>query len=61
MFEDYSSEALVGAVDEALACYRQPEAWAALMRNAMRQDFSVDRAAARYADLYEDLAPPGRA
>ena len=61
VFEDYSSEALVGAVDEALACYRQPEAWAALMRNAMRQDFSMDRAAARYADLYEDLAPSGRA
>ena len=61
VFEDYSSKALVGAVDEALACYRQPEAWAALMRNAMRQDFSVDRAAARYADLYEELAPSGRA
>ena len=56
VFEEYSSEALVEAVDKALGCYRQPEAWAALMRNAMRQDFSVDRAAARYAELYEDLA-----
>ena len=56
VFEEYSSEALLGAVDEALGCYRRREAWQALMANAMRQDFSVDRAAARYGELYRALA-----
>ena len=60
VFEEYSSEALLGAVDEALGCFRRPEVWTGLMTNAMRQDFSVDRAAARYAELYDDLVA-GRA
>ena len=55
-FEDYSSEALVQAVDRALDCYRRPDAWRRLMANAMAQDFSMDRTAAEYAALYAKLA-----
>ncbi len=54
-FDDYSSEALVQAVDRALDCYRRPAAWRRLMANAMAQDFSVDRMAAEYAALYAGL------
>ena len=54
-FDDYSSEALVQAVDRALDCYRRPAAWRRLMANAMAQDFSMDRTAAEYAALYASL------
>ncbi len=55
LFGDYSSEALVHAVDRALDCYARPDAWRRLMANAMAQDFSVDRTAAEYVALYEGL------
>lgn len=54
-FEDYSSEALVQAVDRALDCYCRPATWRRLMANAMAQDFSMDRTAAEYATLYASL------
>ena len=54
-FDDYSSEALVRAVDQALDCYGRPAAWRRLMANAMAQDFSMDRTAAEYAALYASL------
>ena len=44
-FDDYTSAALVQAVDRALDCYRRPETWRRLMANAMAQDFSMDRTA----------------
>ena len=53
LFEDYSPEALVQAVDRALDCFGRTAAWRTLMANAMAQDFSVDRTAAEYAALYE--------
>ena len=55
-FEDYSSEALVQAVDRALDCFGRPDAWRRLMANAMAQDFSMERTAAEYAALYAKLA-----
>ena len=55
LFGDYTSEALVGAVDRALGCFGRPDAWRRLMANAMAQDFSVDRTAAEYAALYASL------
>ena len=61
LFGDYSSEALVHAVDRALECYGRPDVWRRLMANAMAQDFSVDRTAAQYAALYEELLAGGRA
>ena len=56
LFEDYSSHALVEAVDRALDCFGRPAAWQRLTANAMAQDFSMDRTAAEYAALYEQLA-----
>ncbi len=55
LFEDYSSAALVEAVGRALDCRSRPAAWRRLMANAMARDFSVDRTAAEYAAVYEEL------
>ncbi len=50
------SGAFYEAVKRALQLYRQqPEAWRQLMRNGMAQDWSWDRSAAGYEQLYERL------
>jgi starch synthase len=49
-------DALLEAVGRALALYRdRPDAWLRVVRTAMRQDWSWDRSAASYAELYEKL------
>jgi len=52
-FSDYSHEALLKAVQEALTLYQDQTAWQALMRRNMAVDFSWDRVAPHYVDLYE--------
>jgi starch synthase len=52
VFDDYTVEAFWGAVQRALAAYRDRRLWQQLVRTGMAQDFSWDRAAARYLDLY---------
>ncbi len=53
-FDAATPDALERAVQRLLALYRQPDAWRAVMRTAMAQDFSWDRAAAQYLALYRD-------
>ena len=52
VFERYEPAALLAAVDRALACYRQPDHWAAVMRNAMQADFSWTRSAHEYVRVF---------
>lgn len=52
-FEAYEPEAMVAALDEALAVYRNPVAWRGLVRRAMAMDFSWEAAAKEYERLYE--------
>ncbi len=47
---------LLEAVRRAHSLYRQPIAWHRLRRTAMQQDFSWNRSAQAYADLYHSLA-----
>ena len=54
-FVDHTAEALVAAVREAAKAYQDGEAWRARMRRAMRRDFSWDRAARRYLDLFSEI------
>jgi starch synthase len=54
-FGEYSDSALLACVDRALRAYRQPHAWGALMQRAMRADFSWQRSASQYRELYEGL------
>jgi starch synthase len=55
VFDDYTASALLAAVDRALALFRRPKKWAALMNNAMTADFSWNRSARQYLDLYRRL------
>ena len=55
-FEAASSDALVGAVRNALAAFGRPYDWQALVRNAFDGDFSWEKAAGEYMDLYSKLA-----
>ena len=54
-FAEHSPQALVDAVVQAVAVYRQPKLWESLMRNAMACDFSWRAPAKEYVKLYESL------
>jgi starch synthase len=55
-FEDYTSEALLDAVQRAMTVFReQPEVWAGLQQVGMTTDWSWDPAARRYVDLYQSV------
>ena len=54
-FAEHSPQALVDAVVQAVAVYRQPKLWESLMRNAMACDFSWRGPAKEYVKLYESL------
>jgi starch synthase len=54
-FREYTGEALLGAIREALAAWKNREAWEARMRLGMARDFSWDASAAEYKRLYESL------
>ena len=41
--------------NRALDLYAQPQAWARVVQNGMACDFSWERAAAQYLDLYARL------
>lgn len=51
-FDTADGTGLLWAVDQALGAFRHRDAWTALMRRAMAQDFSWERPARAYADLY---------
>ena len=53
VFDDPTPEALGGALENALARYRSPKEWQALVRQAMQQDFGWHKAAENYRALYQ--------
>ncbi len=55
LFAPYTSQALLAAMDECLMVYRNRPAWNALQRRAMEMDFSWNRSAKNYTDLYRQL------
>jgi starch synthase len=53
-FEAYDGMALLGAIREALAMFRnEPETWRRIQTNGMAKDFSWQTSALEYAQLYE--------
>jgi starch synthase len=52
-FSDYTSAALLGALDRARQAFANPNIWKKLQLAGMRQDFSWDRSAGEYVKLYE--------
>lgn len=54
-FSDYSAEALLGCITQAMAGFRQPQAWRQLMLNGMKKDFSWGASAKEYGKIYQAL------
>jgi starch synthase len=52
-FVAYNPEGLLTAVHRAWQLFRQPEQWLRVVRAGMRQDWSWDRSAAEYEQLYQ--------
>lgn len=52
LFEPYTPQAMLGAVERALALYGNAAALAALRKNGMERDFSWEASARRYLALY---------
>jgi starch synthase len=52
VFYEPSTHALLEVIQEALAVYRDQNAWKRLMQNAMARDFSWQHSARHYLDLY---------
>ncbi|HEY6100297.1 MAG TPA: glycosyltransferase, partial [Anaeromyxobacter sp.] len=56
-FRDYHPAALLLATRRALEVHRDRRAWRGIVSRGMAEDFSWDRSAARYEELYSKLAP----
>ena len=54
-FSDYTGAALLGALEQAIAAYHQPEVWTQLVLNGMRENFSWERSAKQYLEIYQAL------
>ena len=52
LFDEYTPEGLMHAVQQAIDRYRDATAWRALIRKAMEQQFGWDNSAKRYLDVY---------
>ena len=53
VFDRYAADALWETLRRALDAYRTPAVWKRIQQHGMRADFSWDRSAARYGELYE--------
>ena len=49
---------MLDAIRRAVAAFRRPELWNALVRNGMTEDFSWDASAREYALLYKKALRP---
>jgi len=54
-FENYTPSDFMNAIERALHYWNDKPAWARVVRNGMKTDFSWSRSAQRYAELYETL------
>jgi starch synthase len=52
-FADYTGEALLTTIKQALLDYQDPSSWRILMRNGMVRDFSWGASAREYGKVYE--------
>ncbi|MBI2360661.1 MAG: glycogen synthase GlgA [Deltaproteobacteria bacterium] len=55
VFGPYEPAALLDALDRALNLFARPKGWEALVKRAMAADFSWDRSARAYAEMYQRL------
>jgi starch synthase len=57
-FGPYKAKAFLGAIQRALRVFKYLDSWKMVVANGMKEDFSWDRSARKYAELYESLASP---
>ncbi len=55
VFEEYSKDALVDAIREAVSLYNNPEKMKICQKNAMSADYSWNRSAKEYIELYKKV------
>ncbi len=55
-FEPYQAQALLDAIDRALAAFYDKKQWTQLMLNGMAQNYSWDQPAREYVAVYEEAA-----
>lgn len=55
LFDDFTAEAMLAAIERAVKLYWQKSEWGQLMHNAMREDHSWKRSAATYKELYHKI------
>ena len=55
-FREFSAAELLGAIRQACHAWKDHEGWAARMKAGMSRDFSWNRSAREYSDLYDRLA-----
>jgi len=54
-FNNYSPQALLGCIEQALETFQDKKAWSKVQQNCMQQDFSWTQSAKRYAALYQRI------
>jgi starch synthase len=54
-FEPYEAGAFLSTVRRAVELFQDARAWKIMMANGMKADFSWDRSAKRYLELYQSL------
>ena len=52
-FQEFSVEAMLDAVDRALAAFQDKATWAKIQKAGMRKDFSWENSAKKYLKVYE--------
>ncbi|MFA5074126.1 MAG: glycogen synthase GlgA [Nitrospirota bacterium] len=53
LFDEYSSDALIACIKRAITLYHNHAAWESLRQNGMNRDFSWERSAREYEQLYQ--------
>jgi starch synthase len=54
-FQDYTKEAFLNAIEEALTAFADKELWYKIIENGMKKDFNWDKNAEEYIDIYNEL------
>ena len=52
-FHDHTEEAMLDAIERALSVYKDKEKWAGLVTRSMKEDFSWEKSAQEYVELYK--------
>jgi len=55
VFEDFSVEAMIQSIGRAVRLYSKKRKWTKLMKNGMKQDFSWNKSAEKYSQLFASL------